>query len=78
MQNHTHRAYPDGILDPSSRRRHHVNPQPNPDDPALREAVTTILNDRINEVVTHIGAQLDQAGHTEAAEFVRRNFGTEQ
>lgn len=48
---------------------------PNPDDPAFREAVIAIVDTRVHEVLTRIGIQLDNAGYTEAAGFIRRNFG---
>lgn len=52
-----------------------MNSQLNPDDPAFREAVIAIVDTRVNEVLTRIRTQLDRAGYTEAANFVRTNFG---
>lgn len=60
---------------PSSRRRQHVNSQLNPEDPAFKAAVIAIVDTRVHEVLTRIGTQLDRAGYTEAANFVRANFG---
>jgi hypothetical protein len=59
-----------------------MNHQLNPDDPAFREAVIAVVDSRlgdvdrrIRDVVACIGTQLHNAGYTEAAGFVLRNFG---
>ena len=52
-----------------------MNHQLNPEDPAFREVVVAIVDDRVQEVLKKIGTKLDQAGYTEAARFVRTNFG---
>lgn len=47
----------------------------NPNDPRLKAAVVQVLQDSLSDVFRHVGTELDKAGFTEAAEFVRRNFG---
>lgn len=52
-----------------------LNPQISPEDPVFRDAVIAVVDVRVHEVLDRIGTQLDRAGYTEAAQFVRANFG---
>lgn len=47
----------------------------NPDAPHLKAAVVEALQGHLVDVYTRIHTELDKAGHTDAAEFVRQNFG---
>lgn len=47
----------------------------NPDDPAFREAVLAVVAPHVKDIVATITIQLDRAGYTESAQFVRANFG---
>lgn len=48
----------------------------NPNDPRLQAAVVEVLVDRLSDVFTRVRTALENAGYTEAAEFVRSNFGS--
>lgn len=52
-----------------------MNPQLNPEDPAFKAAVLDIVDTRVTELLTNVNVQLDRAGYTDAAQFVRANFG---
>lgn len=48
----------------------------NPNDPRLRAAVIEVLQGCLADVFTRIGAELENAGYADAAEYVRTNFGS--